>query len=217
MPTTVSEVLDELKDKEAVAKLTGLVIGVHANRFVPKQKQSTQGKGGTYWSAFLPVTIRGDNRVVDVNITWPVSKEDGSPLEPLGLIQTGMELKVLQGNVSEGRPKDDGGKWPNAVWTKLSDIRLDGAESAPAGNGVPAPTSPPSQAPASPGAPPVAQKPAGPVRTFSQVQGFIVSMWEEISTGIPAEPVGGFPAPSSEDLAHLVGIALTGYLNGRIE
>lgn len=211
MPTTVAEVLDDLKDKEAVAKLTGLVTAVHADRLKPTQKQ---GQKGSYWSAFLRVDIRADNRVCSVNVNWPVSK-DGSLEAPADLIRGGMELKVLSGQVAAGKAKQDGGHWPNSVWAKLNDIRLDGAETPPGATigsqGGPTPASgeigPPaaSQGQARPSLPPKSQ---------AAVVGFMCQAWDMLYQGIGS---GEALPPTSEDLAHMVGILTQAYLQGRIE
>lgn len=216
MPTTVAEVLDDLKDKEAVSKLTGLVTVVHADRLKPTQKQ---GQKGSYWSAFLPVTIRDDNRSVDVNITWPVSKDGHLEGSPADLIRGGMELKVLSGQVSAGKPKQDGGHWPNSVWTKLADIRLDGAATPPGVTSASPAVSPPAPGEIGPPAAPQAQtsaqaRPSLPVRTQAQAVVFACQAWDMLHQGIAS---GESLPPTSEDLAHLVGILTQGYLQGRIE
>lgn len=211
MPTTVAEVLDDLKDKEAVAKLTGMVTAVHFDRLKPTQKQ---GQKGNYWSAFLPVTIRADNRSVDVNITWPVSKDGHLEGFPADLIRGGMELKVLSGQVGAGKAKPEGGFWPNSVWAKLQDIRLDGAETPPgitsAGQAVSPPASGEIVAPAASQA---QARPSLPPKTQAQAVGFMVSAWDSLSVSLASSG----PNPTSEDLAHMVGVLTQAYLQGRIE
>lgn len=211
MPTTVAEVLDDLKDKEAVAKLTGLVTAVHFDRLKPTQKQ---GQKGSYWSAFLPVTIRADNRAVDVNITWPVSKDGHLEGAPADLIRGGMELKVLQGQVGAGKPKQEGGHWPNSVWAKLADIRLDGAETPPGVTNAGPAVSPP--APGEIVAPVASQaqaRPSLPAKSQGAAVGFMVSAWDSLAASLGSAA----PPPTSEDLAHMVGILTQAYLQGRIE
>lgn len=215
MPTTVAEVLDDLKDGEAVSKLTGMVTQVHADRLKPAQRS---GKNGMFWGAFLPVSIRADNRVVDVIIYWPVSKE-GVLEAPADLIRGGMELKVLSGKVDGGKakpPDKGGGFWPNSVSCKLSDIRLDGAETPPqattAGQAVSPPASGEIVAPAASQA--VSQpKPSLPPKNQAQAVGFMVSAWDSLAASLGSAA----PPPTSEDLAHMVGILTQGYLQGRIE
>lgn len=210
MPTTVQEVLHDLKDKGTVSMLTGMVTAVHTDRLKPAQKQ---GQKGSYWSAFLPVSIRADNRVVDVNITWPVSK-DGSLEAPADLIRGGMELKVLSGQVSAGKAKQDGGFWPNSVWAKLHDIRLDGAETPPGATNAGQAVSP--TASGEIGAPAASQgqaRPSLPPKSQAQAVGFTVSAWDSLAVSLASSA----PQPTSEDLAHMVGILTQGFLQGRIE
>lgn len=213
MPTTVQEVLDDLKDGEAVSKLTGMVTAVHADRLKPAQKS---GKNGLFWGAFLPVSIRAENRVVDVIIYWPVSK-DGVLEASADLIRGGMELKVLSGKVGGGKakpPDKGGGFWPNSVSANLADIRLDGAETPPGvtihGQGGPTPAS------GEIGPPAASQgqsRPSLPPKSQAQAVGFMVSAWDSLAVSLASSA----PQPTSEDLAHLVGILTQAYLQGRIE
>lgn len=215
MPTTVQEVLEELNDKEAVAKLSGLVTTVHADRLKPTQRKGQRGE--QYWSAFLPVDIRADNKVCTVNINWPVSK-DGVIEQPADLIRGGMELKVLSGSVSAGKekpPDKGGGFWPNSVWAKLQDIRLDGAETPPgatiSGQGVANPASGASGAPA---ASQGQARPSVPPKSQGQAVGFAAQSWDLLFATIGS---GQSTPPDAAALAHLVGIMLNAYLQGRIE
>jgi len=217
MPTTIPEVLDELRDGEAVSKLVGMVTQVHADKLKPAQRT---GKNGLFWGAFLPVSIRADNRVLDVLVYWPVSKE-GVLEAPADLIRGGMELKVLSGKVSGGKakpPDKGGGNWPNSVSANLADIRLDGAETAPQATNACQAVSPPAQAaqgaPAASQAPAAQARPSLPPKSQAAAAGYVAQAWDLLHQAIAS---GQSPPPTSADLAHLVGILLTGWLQGRIE
>lgn len=214
MPTTsAAEILDQLKDKEIVVNFTGLVTATYPQRLKPEQKQ---GQNGAYWSAFLPVTVKEGGRDVNVNINWPC--KGGNPEFPADIIKGGMELRVTMGNAASGKRKDDGTSWPTSVWAKLQDIRLDGAETAPQATNAGQAVSPPAQA--APGAPAASQAPAAqarpslPPKSQAAAAGYAAQMWDLLYQAIAS---GQSPPPTSADLAHLVGILLTGWLQGRIE
>jgi len=217
MPTTVAEVLDDLKDGEAVSKLSGLVTAVHADRLKPAQRS---GRNGLFWGAFLPVSIRADNRVVDAIIYWPVSK-DGVLEAPADLIRGGMELKILSGKVLGGKakpPDAGGGFWSNSVACDLANVRLDGAETPPqatnAGRAVSPPASGEIGAPAASQTQSSAQaRPSMPPKSQAAAVGFMVSAWDSLSASLASTGT----QPESADLAHMVGVLTQAYLQGRIE